>query len=724
MSQDIDLPLEDTPPGPYVPGPQQADNGRQESHSSHLDIPLDDEDPAPRAPVFVDVVARTDTRVPIIPAGWRGRDNIRATVRYHAGRTGHRVGYHAVRSPLYLVLSVFWAVIGVFRLAGRQLKWWWHPEMSQLLGEAVKQGDIHSGPGIHAKLQQARKARALVLLAELAAVATVAAVLWLVAPRWVLALVLVVALPVLAHVGRPKTAPIVGPAVVTPRFRRINSDVVLRAYYSAGLGHADKPNQQIMFGGRMARDQRETGSMVVVDLPFGKTFADALKVKAQVASGLDVTDQQVFLTKDRSSERRHELFVADRDPLAIPVGKTDMLNLKPRNIWRPIRLGKDERDRLVTLLLLWNSILIGAQPRKGKTFFVRLILLYCALDPWVKILGADGKKSPDYDKIRLVAHRWVTGDAPNPRDSDPLQHLEDMLDEVLAHIARVNDVLSELPVDMCPEGKLTEELARDPRFPDLRVWVLAGEEFQVYFETEDQDFNKRVAGKWGRIMAQGPSAGVILLDSSQKPSGVGAGDVGRLFNRFRDNHQVRFALRCGNRIVSDAVLGGDAYSEGFDASALPIGDGSNGTSDYRGIGILYGATDSTPTVRTYLADHEDAEKIFVAARALRERYGTLSGLAAGEEVAREVRDVMADARSVFVAGEARISWPELSRRMVELMPQHYADLTPEAISAQLRNLGVVSKMVADRVHFESGKGRGFDLESLDTAIARRQVTVG
>jgi S-DNA-T family DNA segregation ATPase FtsK/SpoIIIE len=116
-------------------------------------------------------------------------------------------------------------------------------------------------------------------------------------------------------------------------------------------------------------------------------------------------------------------------------------------------------------------------------------------------------------------------------------------------------------------------------------------------------------------MAQGPSAGVILLDSSQKPSGVGAGDVGRLFNRFRDNHQVRFALRCGNRVVSEAVLGGDAYSEGYDASALPIGDGTNGTKDYRGVGILYGASDQTPTVRTFLADHADAEKILLAARA-------------------------------------------------------------------------------------------------------------
>jgi DNA segregation ATPase FtsK/SpoIIIE, S-DNA-T family len=693
-----------------------------QAYETHLDVPLDDDDEsAPRAPVFVDVVARQDTRLPIVPAGLRGRDNIKATVRYHAGRTGHRVGYHAVRSPLYLVKASFWAVIGVFRLAGRQLRWWWHPEMSSLLQEAATKGDLHAGPSINERLNQARKARALVLLAELGVVLTVTLVLWLAAPSWVVLAVAAVALPVLAHVGRPRTAPILRPAVVTPRFRRINSDVVLRAYYAAGLGHPEKPDQQITFGSAMQRDQRETGSQVIIDMPFGKTFADALKAKEKVASGLDVSAQQVFLTRDPSAERRHLLFVADRDPLAIPVGRSDMLDCKPRNLWRPMKLGKDERDRLVTLSLLWNSILIGAMPRRGKTFFVRLVLLYAALDPWVKILGADGKKSSDYDKLRLVAHRWVIGDAPNPRDNDPLQHLEDMLDEVLAHIAKVNDVLSSLPVEMCPEGKLTEELARDPRYPDLRVWVLVGEEFQVYFETEDQDYNKRIAAKWGRIMAQGPSAGVILLDSSQKPSGVGAGDVGRLFNRFRDNHQVRFALRCGNRVVSEAVLGGDAYSEGYDASALPIGDGQNGTKDYRGVGILYGASDRTPTVRTFLADHADAEKILLAARSHRERLGLLSGLAAGEDVARDIRDVMADARSVFVAGEMRISWPELAGRMSEIMPQHYADLTPGTISKQLRALGVIGKPVHDPKHFDKGKGQGFDVESLDAAIAHRQL---
>lgn len=693
----------------------------EQRRDTHLDIALDDE-PVSRDPVFVDVVSKDAEVKPIIAASFRSWANAKAWARYHTDLNARRVGYHAARTvQIYLPLMLFWSVIGAFRLAGRQLRWWWHPELTSMMQTAADQGDTATGPRIAAQVAQARKARFWVLLGELIGLAVVVTLLWFLTPRWVLVVVVLTALPWLAHIGRPQTAPIVRPAVVTHRFRRINSDIVLRAYYAAGLGHPDKKDQQILFGGSMARDQRETGSMVLIDMPHGRTFKEALDAKSKIASGLDVSSNQVFLTKDPSSERRHLLFVADQDPLAIPVGRTDMLDCKPRNIWRAARLGKDERDRLVTLSLLWNSVLIGAMPRRGKTFFVRLLLLYAALDPWVKILFADGKKSSDYDKFRLVAHRMVIGDAPNPRDNDPLEHLEEMLDEVLAHIAEVNDVLSTLPVEMCPEGKLTEELARDPRFPALRVWVLAGEEFQVYFETEDQDYNKRIANKWGRIMAQGPSAGVILLDSSQKPSGVGAGDVGRLFNRFRDNHQVRFALRCGNRIVSEAVLGGDAYSEGYDASALPIGDGTNGTKDYRGVGILYGASDITPTVRTFLADHTDAERILLAARAHRERLGLLSGLAAGEEMAREYRDVMADARSVFVPSEVRMSWPELAERLKRQLPEHYADITADGISAQLRALGVTSKMVHDLKHFEKGKGRGFDLEALDAAIARRQI---
>jgi hypothetical protein len=206
---------------------------------------------------------------------------------------------------------------------------------------------------------------------------------------------------------------------------------------------------------------------------------------------------------------------------------------------------------------------------------------------------------------------------------------------------------------------------------------------------------------------------VILLSSSQKPSGIGTGqNTARLFNRYRDNHTARFALKCGNRIVSEAILGGDAYAEGFDASTLPA------APEYRGVGYLYGLADHTPTVRTYLADHEDAEKILHAARKHRQTAGTLSGLAAGESVAREVRDVLADARSVLRAGETGTTWDRLAAALAEQIPEHYADITGAAISAQLRDLGVRSVNIKK----DGQVLKGARTADLDAAIARRVTT--
>jgi len=94
-----------------------------------------------------------------------------------------------------------------------------------------------------------------------------------------------------------------------------------------------------------------------------------------------------------------------------------------------------------------------------------------------------------------------------------------------------------------------------------------------------------------------------------------------MFNSFRDNFQVRFSLRTSSWQVSELVLGACAYSEGLDSSVL--------LPQYKGVGVLRGASDASPTVLTYLADGADAERILTAARAIRQRAGTLSGMAAG-----------------------------------------------------------------------------------------------
>ncbi|WP_344213436.1 cell division protein FtsK [Kribbella sancticallisti] len=693
--------------------------GEVERMDTAYEVALDDEtDTAPGAGkvlVPVDTTAATPVavavgeRLPIIPVHLRP-ENLPATARRALARAGHVAAFHAVRSPWYGCKLAWFAGRGLSRVVRNQLRWWWVPNSFALEQKAADGNELKEWEKIHRELKRTRLWRGFVLAAQNLGLMVSAPIALNAAPTAAVAAAGAGLVAAAAHYGRPAGQTLVGTAVVAPRFRKLNSDIVLRAYYAAGLGKPDKADQEIRFGSQMSRDARDTGSQVLVDLPYGKGWSDVQGAREKIASGLDVHVNQVFLSPDKTSSRRHMLFVADRDPLAVPVGRTDMLDCKPRSIWRPAKFGKDERDAPVSLLLMWISLLVGAQPRKGKTFAARLVALHAALDPYVKLIVVDGKNSPDWLKFKLVAHRIVFGTHPSPNDPDPIANLMAILDEVLAHIDRVNTQLATLPVSVCPEGKLTEELARDARYPDLRVLVMVMEEFQVYFETEDQEVNKQIAAKLSRIQAVGPSAGVVIVSSSQKPSGVGAGDVGRLFNRYRDNHAVRFALKCGNRIVSEAVLGGDAYAEGFDAASLPVGD------EYRGVGYLYGASDATPTVRTYLADHSDAEKILTAARAHRERLGLLTGMAAGEDIERATRDVLADVLAVMGADTAA-HWDTIAGRLAQQMPEQYDGTTPEAISAQARALNVPSV----NVKRDGATRKGAKADDIRAAIARRDT---
>jgi S-DNA-T family DNA segregation ATPase FtsK/SpoIIIE len=682
------------------------------------EVALDDEtDTAPgsgKVLVPVDqpgmpVAVAAGERLPIIPVHLLPQ-NLRATVRRALTRSGHVAAFHAVRSPWYGAKLTWFAGRGFTRLVRRQLNWWWVPNSFALEQKAADGNELKEWEKIHRELKRTRLWRGGVLAAQNIGLAISAPIALNAAPTAAVALAGAGLVAAAAHYGRPAGQTLVGTAVVAPRFRKLNSDIVLRAYYAAGLGKPDRADQEIRFGSQMSRDARNTGSQVLVDLPYGKGWSDVAGAREKIASGLDVHVNQVFLTPDKTSSRRHTLFVSDRDPLAVPVGRTDMLDCKPRSVWRPVKFGRDERDNPVNLSLLWASLLIGAQPRKGKTFAARLIALHAALDPYVKLIVVDGKNSPDWLAFKKVAHRIVFGTHPNPNDDDPIEHLRAILDEILAHIDKVNSILTTLPVDQCPEGKLTEELARDPRHPDLRVLMLVMEEFQVYFETEDQAVNKEFAAKLSRIQAVGPSAGVIIESCSQKPGSVGAGDVARLFTRYRDNHTNRFALRCGNRIVSEAVLGGDAYQEGFDASKLPVGD------EYRGVGYLYGASDATPTVRTFLADHTDADKILTAARQHRERLGTLTGEAAGEEIERATRDVLADVLTVM-GSDSAAHWDTIAGRLAHDMPEQYEGTTAEAISAQARGLNVPSV----NVKRDGATRKGAKADDIRAAIARRDI---
>ncbi|WP_300611084.1 hypothetical protein [Trebonia sp.] len=668
------------------------------------EVALDDE-PGAAEPVHdgeaVAVLPDAAARLPVIPAHLRTPAAIGSHLAARGADAVHGGAFHAVRSPRYLLLALAWAVVGLWRVVTGLLGWWWVAESGTLRSEAVIAGDSREWLKLHQHARNVRRDRGLVLLGGAAALLLAVSLMARYAPWWGWALLAAAGVPLLARAGRPEDRPIITPSMTTPRFRVLNADVVLRAYYAAGLGSPDRQGQQIGFGSPMSRDG--DGSRVVIDLPYGRGLDDAVKAKSAIASGLDVTVSQVFLHRDPTSHRRHVLWVADRDPLAVPVGRTPLLACKAADIWKPAPLGLDERGQPVTVPLMWNSVLVSALPRSGKTFSARLLALFAALDPFVTLDVFDFKGSPDWRKFALVAHSCAFGLTPT-RDGLPLQIFGDTLMDIKADVQDRYERLSQMDPRICPEGKLTREIARDPRW-QMPVRLLVMEEFQEIYDAGKDSLE--AARLLTYLIKVAPGAGVILLAATQRPSGVGGGgELGQQFTSFRDNFAIRFGLRTSSWQVSELCLGAGAYSEGLDTSAL--------LPEYKGVGILRGASDRSPTVRTYLADGRDTEKILIAARRLREQAGTLSGMAAGAGVSRDERDVLADVAAVFGA-DGRLQWQPLADRLAGQFPDRWAGVTADAISQQCRDLGVRSSQV-----WASGRNlQGCTLADVEAARARR-----
>jgi hypothetical protein len=637
-----------------------------------------DPEPEPGPVVLVDPVPEAGRLLPVVPEHLRTAAGVRGAMVKHAGRKYHQAKYHGLRSPKYLVLTSGYAVAGAFRLAWKVNRWAWVLHAVPLEIEAALAKDGREFRSMHKEIKRTRLTRLKIVLAVAAGVllalgAVVKFVPWELWPPLILT-----GLIVLARYGRPPDKRIMSQAVVSPRFRVLNADVVLRAYAAAKLHDPVKPDYQVTFASPMRRDHE--GSGVHVDLPYGKGLKDAIDAKPSLASGLDVQVSQVFLTRDATSNRRHYLWVADRDPLAVPVGRTPLLACRATDIWKPAPFGLDERGQLVGVPLMWNSVLVSALPRAGKTFSARLLGLHAALDPHVKLDVFDFKGSPDWRKFALVADSCAFGLTPT-KDGLPGDIFRATLEGIKADVQDRYRRLSELAdkhPELCPEGKLTRRLARDPRF-NMPVRVLILEEFQEVYDLED--ISKQLAPLLTFLIKVAPGAGVIVIGSTQRPSGIGTGEVGRQFTNFRDNFAVRFGLRTSSWQVSELCLGAGAYSEGLDTSTL--------LPQYKGVGILRGATDASPTVRTYLADGRDAEKILTAARGLRERAGTLSGMAAGLETETPARDVLADVLAVF-GNDTGLHWQVLAARLAKQLPERWDDATAESVSADVRAQGVPS----------------------------------
>ena len=308
--------------------------------------------PAPAAPAKPQRGGQPGELRDIIPPHLRTWQGIAKALRWHFRRGRHHALYHAVRSPKRLALTAGWALVGVARIAFAQLGWWWVSEQAYLRHEAIAAADSAKWLSLHKHVRAVRLVRGCVLGAEVVALALVAAAVTSYLPvLWIP--VGVVAVPLLAWIGRPADKPIVTSAVVPGAVERLTIEGIVRALGALGIAEMNKalreePDKAIATVDGPMRDG--PGWLWRGDLPHGVTAGAVSEKREEFASGLR---RQLGCVWPETDDKRHpgalNLYVSDEDmtqgrPARVAAGKAR----RGRPVQAEQLFAYDPRGRAVT----------------------------------------------------------------------------------------------------------------------------------------------------------------------------------------------------------------------------------------------------------------------------------------------------------------------------------------------------------------------------------------
>jgi S-DNA-T family DNA segregation ATPase FtsK/SpoIIIE len=205
------------------------------------------------------------------------------------------------------------------------------------------------------------------------------------------------------------------------------------------------------------------------------------------------------------------------------------------------------------------------------------------------------------------------------------------------------------------------------------------DECQRWFE--HPAYGSEIQGICEDLVRRGPALGIVPLFGTQRP------DARSLPTAISANAVLRFCLKVMGQTENDMVLGTSAYKNGVRATMFSRSD--------RGIGYLAGEGDEPAIVRCFYVDAPAAERIAARARALRERAGTLSGHALGEDLepADPASSLLEDVLAVVPAGEARVWNQTIVARLAELRPEVYGGWEAEQLTAALKPYGITTGQV-------------------------------
>jgi S-DNA-T family DNA segregation ATPase FtsK/SpoIIIE len=654
------------------------------------------------------LAARDADRRPIIPPWLRDRAEASALARWLARYFGHVALYHLTRLPKYAAKLLMWAPRGLWLLLRRLLRWWWDAEAAPLRVDAVERKDAP----LYLNLDRQRKAkvrhRGMVLLACVFVAAVLyfllgELVLWqILTPRlprlgWPVPLWLLLAVAVLGRLGVPSDRRVTDVATVKSSAPpKLTADVVTKALRSLGVAALNpRDGDPISYVAPITRDG--PGWRAEGDLAFGATVADVMENRHKLSGTLRRPLGCIWPeVRSDQHEARLVLWVGDQDmarakPVAWPFAARGVTS-----VFTPIPFGVDPRGRGVSVPLIFESVLIGAKPRMGKTFALRVIVLGGVLHAIVEMHVFELKGTGDLSAVENCCHAYASG-----ADDEAIEACMSSLRYLYAELNTRAATIRKLPKDLCPENKVTPELA-EKRSLGLHPIMLAVDECQELFVHPEH--GAEAARLCEAIIKRGPALGIIPVFATQRP------DAKSLPTGVSANIGIRFCLRVMGQLENDMVLGTSSYRNGIRATTFTAKD--------RGIGYLVGVGDDPIIVRTAYIDAPEAERIAQRARAMRENAGLLSGHALGEAPtpAGERVDVLADLAAVLRTDEK--AWTDAVLAMLaELRPAVYGSWNPRALAAALKPYRVKPAQV-----WLGGENRqGYTFDAIAEAMARREL---
>lgn len=654
--------------------------------------PVDPAGPGFRT-TWAEIASRSQDRPALVPAWLRNKNQRSETFRALLRLVAYYAGVHAKKSPVYTAKLAWYAPVGVGRAVGKVVKWASAEDGNWTLRqEAANKNDAHTWMSLNRTRAKEAKAR-WTLLAIAVVVLTIGVPVLLVLvpiPKAAWQAAAVVAVLLAARLGRPPDKPFFARVTQGKRFTKLTAEMVRAALLATGYG---KEPGDFTFPDEIHKEG--TGYLALVELPDGVTATMILDRWERVAARLRLPMDQVWGARGRHPGEL-EMWVARSPVSQTRQAPWPLLKSGRADIFAPLPLGTNERGAPINALLMFTNLVIGAIPRMGKTFVLRLALLAAALDPRVDVGAADLKGTGDLGPLQRVCRWYIVGD-----DDDDLDALLDALRGLRTEMRRRTKVIRNLPREVCPETKVTPELAVD-RSLGLRPVVFGIDECQVAFLDKERgaEFEELCTD----LIKRGPAVGIILLLATQRP------DANSLPTGISGNAGMRLCLRVMGQQENDMVLGTSMYKNGIRATRFSVAD--------KGMGWLVGAYDNPIVVRTYYVDAPTAEQI--VNRAVQLRGGVVNPDVQKERV--QARDMLADVRAVWRDGETGVPWDVLAERLAELAPDTYAGITGDMVREALKRYDVPSENVnVKRPDGGWTKLRGVRRTALDKAVERRAL---